>query len=88
MKRATCNAIGCHAQILDTELFCARHVRMVESDTLRVLGRTFRPRAKYQSNVFRETLERARREILYFQTEGHAMPRDRAFEWDEGPELL
>jgi len=34
--------------------------------------------------VFRDILELARREILYFQTEGHLMPRDRAFEWDEG----
>jgi len=83
MKHRTCNAIGCRAAILDTEVFCYRHLVMVESDVKRVLGRTFRPGMKHQSAVFSDTLERARREILYFVTNGHAVPRDRPFMWDE-----
>lgn len=56
---------------------------MVESDAKRVLGRTFRPGKKHQSAVFIDTLELARREILYFQTNGHHVPRDRPFMWDD-----
>lgn len=88
MKRRECNAVGCRASILDTEVFCSRCLAMVEGDTRRVLGRTFRPRIKHQSNVFRETLARALQEILYFKTEGHAMPRDRQFQWDDEPTVL
>jgi len=84
MRTGHCNAIGCRALILDDEVFCTRHLQMVQSDTRTVIGRKFRPRAKHQSAVFRDVLDLARREILYFQTEGHPMPRDRAFEWEEG----
>lgn len=78
-----CCAIGCRAALLETELFCVRHLHMVESDTRRVLARTFRPAKKHQSAVFVETLSRARREVLCFQTNGHPVPKDRPFEWDD-----
>jgi ERCC4-related helicase len=83
MRAGHCNAIGCRALILDEEVFCARHLRMVQSDTRVLLGRKFRPLAKQQTATFRHFLELARREILFYQTEGHAMPHDRPFEWDD-----
>lgn len=83
MRHGECNAIGCRALIISTEVLCARHVVMVESDTLRVLRKTYRPGQKYQSQVFRDTLDAARREILYYQTNGHKVPQDRPFEWDD-----
>jgi hypothetical protein len=78
-----CNAIGCRAAILDVECFCSRHLAMVESDTRRVFERSFRPCRLLQSKVFVVSLERAQREILYFVTEGHRIPRARAFEFDD-----
>ncbi len=81
MKQHTCNAIGCRALILPRELFCSRHLPLLQSDVRRVLERTYRPDARRQSQVFESTMETARREILYAVTEGHRAPRDAAFEW-------
>lgn len=61
---------------------------MLESDTRRVLGKTFRPGAKRQSATFDVVFQRALQEILFFQTNGHRIPRDRPFEWDDPPEML
>lgn len=83
MRSGHCNAIGCRALILDEDVFCARHLVMVEGDTRVLLGRKFRPRAKQQTATFKHFLEFARREILQFQLEGHHTPRERPFEWDE-----
>lgn len=88
MTRGRCHAIGCRASILPTEIFCTRHLLMVESDTRTVLGRTFRPLQQHQSATFLAVLDRAVHEVLYFTTSGHPVPRDRPFEWDDGPELL
>lgn len=83
MRRGACEAIGCRASVLESELFCARCLHMVESDARRALGRLWRPGQKHQSATFHVVLETARREILYFQTNGHPVPRDRPFEWDD-----
>lgn len=88
MKWNTCEAIGCRADAIVNAVFCLRHRGMVQSDTLRLLERAFRPAARVQSKRFRDLLELAQREILYFQTEGHPLPRDRAFQWDEPKERL
>lgn len=82
MRVAACNAIACRAAILPTELFCAKHLPMLESDTRRVLARTFRP-GRPQSATFRQTLETARQEILNYAIRGGHVPRNRPFEWDE-----
>lgn len=58
---------------------------MLETDTQRIIGRTFRCGVR-RSARFVQALEWACREILFFQTNGHKMPRDRAFEWDDAPE--
>lgn len=83
-----CEAIGCRAVILDTEVFCRRHFVMLNSDTQRVIGKTFRPRARRHSAVFVAALEFAQKEILFYQTNGHRLPVDRPFEWDDAPETL
>lgn len=88
MRLCRCNAISCFAKIPPEHVFCEKHLPMVESDTRRVLGKTFRPGRIHQTYVFKETLERARSEILYFVTEGHRTPRDRPFEWDDEVTLL
>lgn len=88
MKHERCNAIGCNATTRRDEVFCPKHLVMVESDTRTVLGRTFRPSRWNQSATFEETLDRARREVLYFQTEGHHVPRDRPFMWDDEPQEM
>jgi len=75
-----CHAIGCLALTLDTELFCERHVVMVESDTRRILARTFRPN-KRPSKILEDMLALAQREILAFQHNGHKSPREQPFEW-------
>ena len=82
MKQCTCNAIGCRAAILDAEIFCRRHLSMVESDTRRVLAKHFRLNRR-QSAIFDDALRRAQSEILYFQTNGHPVPKDRPFMWDD-----
>jgi len=76
----TCRAVGCRARILKTEIFCARHLAMCQSDVRRVLERKFRPGRK-QSHVFDVNLKLAVKEILYYQTEGHHVPRDVEFEF-------
>lgn len=83
MRRGQCEAIGCRAAILETEVFCRRHLLMLESDTRRVLGKTFRPGVRRQSARYLDVLALAQREILFFTTNGHHMPKDRAFEWDD-----
>jgi hypothetical protein len=55
---------------------------MLQSDIRKILGRTFRPGEK-RSQVFLDTLDRARDEIFYAQTEGHRAPRPQEFEWDD-----
>lgn len=86
MSRHTCEAVGCSAAILPTELFCGRHLQMLESDLRRILERKYRPKARHQTQIFTLTLEKARHEILYRQTTGHPVPRDRPFEWDDPTE--
>jgi hypothetical protein len=83
MRAATCNAIGCAARILENELFCRRCYPMVESDTIKLCAKTFRPGARRQSATFAVHLARAQREILNFKTMGHHAPKDRPFMWDE-----
>jgi hypothetical protein len=80
-----CEAIGCRARILTTQIFCERHDRMLQSDVRTILLRQFRPGKHTQSFVFARTLERAREEILYVQTEGHQPPRPQVFMWDDEP---
>lgn len=80
MRHQQCNAVGCRALILPTAVFCERHDRLLQSDVRTILGRQFRPGRK-QSAVFNVTLERARSEILYAQTEGHKVPREADFDW-------
>lgn len=55
---------------------------MLQSDVRRILGRQFRPGRK-QSQAFNRTLELARSEILYAQTEGHKVPREADFQWND-----
>jgi hypothetical protein len=88
VKRCQCEAIGCRAAIQPTEVFCRKHFVMLESDTQRALGRTFKPDAKRHSATFLVILEGAQREILFYVTNGHRLPRDRQFEWDDPPEVL
>lgn len=83
MQRTACNAIGCRAAILPSEVFCARHLLMVESDTRRVLRHTLRPRQRHQSDLCLVIVETALREILLWQTCGYKVPRDQPFEWDD-----
>ena len=77
--RGCCEAVGCRAGILPTELFCQRHVVMVETDTRRILERTFGP-GRRASAVLEKALETARAEILFVQTNGYRMPREQVFE--------
>lgn len=88
MKAWGCHAIGCRAAILPSELFCERHQRMCQSDVARVLAKKFRP-GKPLSKVCAKVLALAVKEILYFQTEGHHIPRDAAFQFDDdGQEIV
>lgn len=83
MSRPTCEAIGCRAAILDTEVFCVKHWHMLESDTKRTIAKTFRAGGKRQSAAYMASLAFAQSEILFFQTNGHRMPKDSSFEWAE-----
>lgn len=83
LPRGRCVAVGCRAAILPSEILCPRHRVMAQSDTLTALGRLFRPGRPRQSATFSDLLERALAEILYFQTEGHRVPRDLPFMWDD-----
>jgi hypothetical protein len=56
---------------------------MLQSDVRTILLRQFRPAKHTQSFVFMRTLERAREEILYVQTEGHQPPRPQTFMWND-----
>jgi len=80
VKQHTCNAIGCRALVLPQEIFCRRHDAMLQSDIRTLLGRRFRP-FRRQSQVFNDTLEIARKEILDCQMTGHKTPRPAEFEW-------
>jgi hypothetical protein len=80
--QAECHAIGCRALILPTQVFCEKHLAMLESDTRRVLDATFRP-GKPTSKKFDVALAFAMNEILFFQTNGHRLPVNRDFEWDD-----
>src|SRR5262245_22363695 len=80
MRQHACNAVGCRALVLPTELFCRRHDAMLQSDLRALLARTYRPSMK-PSKVFQEHLALAVKEILYAQTEGHRAPRAGSFEW-------
>lgn len=80
MRQQTCNAIGCRALILPREVFCERHLVMLQSDIRKLVEKHYRP-GKKPSALFREFLDRARVEILYYQTEGHRVPREADFEW-------
>lgn len=80
--RLECEAIGCSKEISRVEIFCQRHDRMLQPDVRRILHRQYRPAAPRQSFVFMRTLERARNEVFYFQTEGHHPPRPQEFMWD------
>ena len=88
MKRGECAYAPCRAQILTTELFCRKHLAMLESDTVRVLGKTYRPGAFRQSARFDVVFQQALKELLFFVTNGHRMLRAAAFEWDDAPEVL
>jgi len=82
--RRQCSAIGCRSSILREEVFCARCLVMVESDTRKLLGKHFRPLARKQSATFHHWLSEAQREVVYFKTAGHPVPKDRPFQWDDG----
>lgn len=81
MKHHTCNAVLCRAAILSRELFCERHLALVESDVLRILQSSYRPSARQQSDVFNVTMERAREEILNVQTQGRRARAVAEWEW-------
>ena len=83
MGSPTCFAIGCRALILDTEIFCRRHLLIVESDLRRVLERTYSPGKRRQSARFQAALSWAQGEILYFQLHGHVVPQASSFEFDD-----
>lgn len=80
MKQQTCNAVGCRALILPTDIFCQRHEDMLQSDIRAILHRQYRPGRK-QTELFDINLAVARDEILYAQMEGHRAPRATEFEW-------
>jgi hypothetical protein len=86
MRQPPCNAIGCRDRVPHPALFCARHLAMLQTDIQRILGKTYRPEARRQSRIFTITLETAQREILFCQTNGYRMPRNREFEWDDATE--
>lgn len=82
VKAPCCNAIGCAKSTPPRELFCNLHRQLVASDTAGVLARTYRP-GERPSKVFIVALDRAKRDILYQQTQGHGIPRDAAFEFSD-----
>jgi hypothetical protein len=79
-KHPVCWAIGYRASILPTQVFCERHTNMLQSDTRKLIGKTFRP-GRVQSDVFGVHLKRALNEILYYQTEGYRVPQQEDFAW-------
>ena len=80
------DAVGCNARISETELFCAKHVAMIESDTRRLLAKHWRPDKKHQTSAFEAHRARALEEILWVITYGRGMPKDQSFMWtDEEP---
>lgn len=81
----TCEVIGCRALILPYALFCDRCWPLIESDTRRIIEKHHRPNARRLNAVTMRAVEQATREILYFRTNGHPVPRDRPFEWDDAP---
>lgn len=80
MAPGDCYAIGCRARVLPTIVFCEKHAAMVQSDTLKVLDRTFKGRRK-PSQVFEVALAIAQQEIVFCQTYGYRMPAQSGFEW-------
>jgi hypothetical protein len=80
VRHNTCNAIQCRAAIPAIQVFCATHRAMVSLDTSKALDRHFRLRSR-PSQLFRVAVERARREILYYQQNGHQAPVDRLLQW-------
>jgi len=80
MSRWLCRAPSCSTQIPLTRHFCDRHAAMVETDTMRVLDRTFRPGEK-PSKVFNATLTKAIEEITLYKLNGHRAPHQGDFEW-------
>jgi hypothetical protein len=77
-----CFAIGCHDSVDEAAVFCERHTLMLWPDTARCVGKSYRPKSK-QTKTFLVHLELARNEILSFQLNGHKVPRDHAFEFDD-----
>ena len=81
MRRGTCHAMACSAAATNAA-FCDRHWLMLESDTQRVIARTYRD-VKRESAAFFRALAQAQSEILFYVTNGHRMPRASAFEFDD-----
>lgn len=80
MKTLPCWEPTCSERVQVDRLFCDRHWRMLESDTQRILSRTFRPGEK-PSSIFTVTRGRALDEIRAFRLRGHAAPHQGDFQW-------
>lgn len=77
---AHCHAIGCPREIPRDQLFCRRHQAMLESDVQKALGKFHRP-GKPPSKALTRTIDQARMDLLYLQTNGHHVPSEQEFEW-------
>lgn len=80
----TCAAVWCKALILPYALFCDECWRKCPSDLKRLIGKHHRP-GKKPSQVLTKWVAQAVAELLYLKTEGHHIPRDGSFMWDDEP---
>lgn len=85
MARPCCEAIGCSTGIFRDDLFCTKHVVMIEGDTRKLVAKLWRP-GKPKSAALERALVFARAEILFFVTNGHRMPQSQNFQWSDAPE--
>lgn len=83
-----CEAIDCRSIILPFALFCDRCWPLVPSDVKRIIERHHRPSNKHRSGVLQRALDQAVQELLSLKTQGHYLPRNGAFEWDDAPAAL
>jgi hypothetical protein len=86
MSAQYCRAIGCRAALLDSELFCDRHWRMVPSDVQRLVLAARNPGREKAGRLTKRCehwVLRAVDEILWVQTQGHRRPLDTRVEFTE-----
>jgi hypothetical protein len=80
MSDLRCRALGCNNSISATEVFCQACMRLLETDTRRVLERTYKP-GRRSSKAFERTFERALDELLDARGGGRRAPSPQNFEW-------